>query len=87
MNKNGRFVLSVCGQLPKFLVSSSSARFIRAYTDPNGDYAEYFFHTPDELHEFTTAEMVTVAKVENTFHGEYDGEMFEQDTFSIQGGN
>ncbi|MFC5402329.1 hypothetical protein [Cohnella soli] len=79
--------LMLDGGLPDYLVTSSGRRFARVYTVDDGSYAEYFLETPDELHAFTTGEMITVVRQDAMFVGYYEGFIFGNDSFRAEGEN
>ncbi|WP_054943602.1 hypothetical protein [Paenibacillus ihuae] len=84
MEHEGRMM--VCGgtlENDDFLFSSSGGLFIRCFTDPNGQYAEYLLHTPDELHKISSGEMIILEKQEEMFFGRYLGKLYANDTFII----
>ncbi|MFD2614661.1 hypothetical protein [Paenibacillus gansuensis] len=84
MNRKNRVVL-LGGELVDFLISSSGGRFIRWFVDRSGHHAEYFLHTPDELHEVASGEMVTLVWQDGMLVGFYEGVLYANDTFSIEG--
>lgn len=80
-------ILHLDGKLSEFLVASSGSRFLRCFTESDGSYAEYFLETPNELHSFTTSEMISVLRKGDFCIGFYSGELFVIDTFRSEGGN
>lgn len=84
MEQEGRVML-FDGELEDydFLMSSSGGHFIRCFTDPNGHYAEFLLHTPNELHEIASGEMIILEKQKEGLVGSYRGKLFLKDTFTI----
>ncbi|QHW35491.1 hypothetical protein GZH47_31855 (plasmid) [Paenibacillus rhizovicinus] len=85
--KSNERVVHLDGGLSKYLLTSCGRRFIRCFTEVDGSYAEYFLETPDELHAFTSSEMITVTRQDGLCVGIYEGLMFPAGEFRSEGGN
>lgn len=80
-------VILLNGGLSKYLLTSCGRRFIRCFTEADGSYAEYFLETPDELHVFTSSEMLSVTRQDGLHVGIYEGRLFPESDFRSEGGN